>query len=393
MTELNRQQAIHTPVKNDTKPDRRRTALYVAGALLAYGLCFAAGYGGGMVANQGQAAVTEGFPTVKSDGNKILTTNEASITSVAQKVSPSVVSILTSGTQSTAMGVMSYEAAGSGMIVSKNGYVMTNKHVIEGTKNATIVTSAGQTYKNVPVVGSDPLNDIAFLKVPNVNNLTPVSLGDSKTVHIGESVIAIGNALGQYQNTVTSGIVSGLGRPVVASTNEDASRAESLSDLIQTDAAINSGNSGGPLLNTSGQVIGINTAVAQDAQGIGFAIPIGAAKGMINHLLATGKVEHAIVGMQYIPITPDVKQQLGVSVNQGDYISSDSGNPIQPNSPAARAGIKKGDIITQVNGIDVAAGKSTSTLIGEFEPGKTVTLTILRNGTTIKKTVTLVAYN
>jgi len=139
-------------------------------------------------------------------------------------------------------------------------------------------------------------------------------------------------------------------------------------------------------------VIGINTAVAQNAQSIGFAIPIGAAKGMVNHLLATGRVERAIAGMQYVSITPDIKQQLGVSVSQGDYITSDAGNAVKPNGPAAQAGIQKGDIVTQVNGVEVTAGKNTSTLLGEFQPGDKVNVTILRGGQTLTKTLTLVAY-
>jgi len=383
----------HEKKNRMTKSPNRRKLLYFGGAVVAYLLCFAAGYGGGLVASHTRgASQTTGYQIVKNDGNQIASSSETNITGVVQQVSPSIVSILTSGSRSTIMGTAGYQAAGTGMILSKNGYVMTNKHVVAGAQNATVVTSDGQTYNDVPIIGSDPLNDIAFLKIPKVTTLQPITLGDSKTVHTGQSVIAIGNALGQYQNTVTSGIISGLGRPVVAGESDSSSQTESLSDLIQTDAAINSGNSGGPLLNSSGQVIGINTAVAQNAQSIGFAIPIGAAKGMVNHLLATGRVERAIAGMQYVSITPDIKQQLGVSVSQGDYITSDAGNAVKPNGPAAQAGIQKGDIVTQVNGVEVTAGKNTSTLLGEFQPGDKVNVTILRGGQTLTKTLTLVAY-
>lgn len=258
------------------------------------------------------------------------------------------------------------------MIVSKDGYILTNKHVIEGSKTATVVLSNGMSYKNVPVIGTDPLNDLAFLKIPDAKDLPIIELGDSKTVRVGQQVIAIGNALGQYQNTVTSGIISGLGRPVSA---ESESGVENLSDLLQTDAAINSGNSGGPLLNMQGQVIGINTAVAADAQNIGFAIPIGAAKGMLSRLVATGKLQRAVVGVQYLPITPEVREEYKLSAEKGDYVTRVGG---VANSVAEKAGIKEKDIITKVNGVDVEPGKSTSTLVGEFQPDDEITLTVLR---------------
>jgi S1-C subfamily serine protease len=198
-----------------------------------------------------------------NDGNLTVSKQEADIASLTEKVSPSVVSIISSSSQSSRGAV--YQAAGTGMIVSKDGYILTNKHVVEGARAVTVISSTGTTYKDVAVVGTDPLNDIAFLKIPNASNLPAVELGDSKTVRVGQQVVAIGNALGQYNNTVTSGIISGLGRPVQAG-DEQGKAVENLSDLLQTDAAINTGNSGGPLLNLQGQVIGINTAVAADAQ-------------------------------------------------------------------------------------------------------------------------------
>lgn len=361
----------------------------IIGSIIVVALCFGAGFGGSYLANDAQSSQTAGYDTVKNDGNKVVTTTEQNISSVVDKVSPGVVSILTSSSSSAGAG---YQAAGTGMIVSKDGYVMTNKHVISGAKSATVITSSGQTYENVPVLGSDPLNDVAILKIPNVNDLSPVTIGDSKTVRTGQSVIAIGNALGQYQNTVTSGIISGLGRPVVASSGENTSDSESLSDLIQTDAAINSGNSGGPLLNMQGQVIGMNTAVAQGAQSIGFAIPIGATKGLLKHLIATGKVERAVVGIQFVSITPEVKAKYKLSASQGDYVIATSGAAIKPSSPASKAGIQEKDIITKVDGEPVGPGKSTSTLVGEFQPGDTVKLTILRGDKTLTTTVTLAAY-
>lgn len=320
----------------------------------------------------------------KNDGNLVVTETEQNISSVVNKVSPSVVSILT-----TVEGPWYEEAtagAGSGMVVSKSGYILTNKHVVEGATSATVVLSNGKSYEDVPVVGSDPLNDLAFLKIPDVNDLPAVELGDSKTVRVGQEVVAIGNALGQYQNSVTSGIISGLGRPVSA---ESESGVETLSDLLQTDAAINSGNSGGPLLNMQGQVIGINTAVAADAQNIGFSIPIGAAKGMLARLVATGKAERAVVGVQYLSITPEVREQYKISAEKGDYVTRIGG---VANSVAEQAGLKEKDVITKVNGVEVGPGKSTSTLVGEFQPGDEITLTVLRGNKTLDVKLTLGMY-
>lgn len=385
-TNLETNLSVAPPVKR-TSYKGRITLVVVL--LLA---CLGLGYGGALLAQHRSAtpAATSSFDKVANDGNMTVTQSEQNISSVVEKVSPSVVSIITK----SAVNRMGYQeqAAGTGMIVSSDGYVMTNNHVISGSDNVTVITSAGKSYDNVKVLGHDPLNDVAFLKIPNVSGLPAIEIGDSKTVRTGQSVIAIGNALGQYQNTVTSGIISGLGRPVVASDGQEGSNSESLSDLLQTDAAINSGNSGGPLLNLQGQVIGINTAVAQDAQSIGFAIPIGATKGMLKHLIKTGKVERAVVGLQYVQITPEVKAQYDLSVDQGDYVTATSGEAIKNNSPAAKAGIEEKDIITKVNDQTVGPGKSVSTLVGEFEPGNTVELTIIRAGKTLTKTLTLGAY-
>ncbi len=346
----------------------KKVGLIVA-VIVGIAISFAAGVLGGMLV--GQTSPTKnvtGFASPKEDGNKVVTAQEQDVSRVVDTVSPSVVSIVISTTSDG----LPVQAAGTGMIVSKNGYVLTNRHVVSSAKSVTVLRSDGTIYRDVPVVGTDPLNDIAFVKIPNVTDLPAVTLGDSKTVRVGQGVIAIGNALGEYQNTVTTGIISGLGRPVTASSSGgDGSDAESLSDLLQTDAAINEGNSGGPLLNMSGQVIGMNTAIASDAQSIGFAIPIGAVKGMLNHLLKNGNLARAYIGVEYVPITPDVKAQYNLSVSDGDYVNS-----VRAGSPAATAGLKAKDIITQVNGVSIAPGKSISTLIGEFQPGDTVSVAV-----------------
>lgn len=382
-------EATQLPSQSTKRKAYRNRIIWVVLLLLA---CLGAGYGGALLVQQrtSTTASTSSFDKVTNDGNMTVTQSEQNISSVVEKVSPSVVSIITK----SAMNRLGYEeqAAGTGMIVSSDGYVMTNNHVVSGSDKVTVITSAGRSYDNVKVLGHDPLNDVAFLKIPDASGLPVIEVGDSKTVRTGQSVIAIGNALGQYQNTVTSGIISGLGRPVVASNGGEGSSTESLSDLLQTDAAINSGNSGGPLLNLQGQVIGINTAVAQDAQSIGFAIPVGATKGMLKHLIKTGKVERAIVGLQYVQITPEIKAQYNLTVDQGDYVTATSGDAIKADSPAAKAGIQEKDIITKVNDQTVGPGKSVSTLVGEFEAGNTVSLTIIRGDKTLTKTLTLSAY-
>jgi len=373
------------------KRSRSKVIGGIVGIIAIIGFCFGAGYAGSLLANQYGSTGSTPFETMKDDGNKIVTESEQTISDVVEKAKSSVVSIVTSGS-ATQMGYVT-QAAGTGIVVSKDGYVLTNRHVVSGARAVSIAMSDGTTYNNVKIVGTDPLNDLAFLKISGAKNLSPATLGDSKTIRIGQGVVAIGNALGQYQNTVTSGIISGLGRPVIASSDASGRDAENLSDLIQTDAAINSGNSGGPLLNLQGQVIGINTAVASDAQSIGFAIPVGAAKGMLKHLLETGKVERAIVGVQYISITPEIKEQYKLSVSQGDFVTATSGKAVQANGPAAKAGIREKDIITKVNNVAVGPGRSISTLVGEFQSGDRVTLTILRDGKTRDITLTLGTYS
>ena len=329
----------------------------------------------------------------QTDGNLQTTTNEEIITSIAENVSPSVVSIVTNVTTQTIFGAAQGEAAGTGIIVSKDGYVLTNKHVVSGADKVEVILSNGTSYTNVTVVGSDPLNDIAFLKINGVNDLSPAELGDSATTRVGQEVVAIGNSLGQYQTTVTSGIISGKGRPITAG-SEGTGETESLTDLLQTDAAINPGNSGGPLLNRSGQVIGVNTAVAANAQGIGFAIPINATKGALKQVLAGKGVERSYLGLRYVTLTPDVAKQYDVSVTQGAYIVGAEGRPgVLPGSPADKAGLREKDIIKKVNSMMVGPQGGVSSLIGEYAPGDTVSLLVLRDGRELTLKATLQAYS
>lgn len=331
--------------------------------------------------------------TPGSDGNTLRTSEETTVSAVAEKVSPSVVSIVTEMTTSGGLWTaqQTQQGAGSGIIVSKDGIVLTNKHVISGARSVEVALSDGTVYSDVKVIGSDPLNDVAFLKIQGVSDLTPADLGDSTTVKIGQHVVAIGNSLGQYQNTVTSGIISGKGRPVSA---QDGDSVESLTDLLQTDAAINPGNSGGPLLNASGQVIGINTAIAADAEGIGFAIPINAVKGALKGVLAGKDVERAYLGVRYTSIDAAVAKKFKLTVKTGAYVYSDTSDPaVVSGSPADKAGIKKGDVIVKVNAIEVGSRGSVASLVAEYAPGDTIELTINRGGTERVVKVTLGAYN
>jgi len=370
-----------------------RMGKYVTVVVLVVAGCFAAGIGGGLIGSK-LANTNSLSHTTASDGNAIVSQSEADIANVASKVGPSVVAINTQGQTQSFYGTQTEEGAGSGIVISSDGYILTNKHVIANSTQVSVTTSDGTEYDNVTVVGTDPLNDLAFLKIKGASGLKPATFGDSSTVKIGQNVVAIGNALGQYQNTVTSGIISGTGRSVTASEGDSSSDSstETLTDLIQTDAAINPGNSGGPLVNLSGQVVGMDTAVAEDAQSIGFAIPINSTKGIIKTLLATGKVTKAYLGVNYVAITPALAKQYSLPVKQGAYVVSDSGSAIVSGSPADKAGIKDKDIITKVGSQTVGPDGSVSSLLSQYTVNDTVPLTIIRDGKTITVNVTLAAY-
>lgn len=391
---------MESETKNTEKPTsykavgRRsgsRAGKYIAIVFLLFAGCFAAGLSGGYIASR----LSEGNATIinrdsSQDGNKLVSKEEEDISDVANKVSPSVVSIVTEAQSRSFFGAAEMrQGAGTGIIVSEDGYVLTNKHVIADTQNLSVITSDGTVHESVRVVGEDPLNDLAFLKINGAGKLKPATLGDSSSIRIGQKVVAIGNSLGEFQNTVTYGIISGKGRPVSA---QDERGYETLTDLLQTDAAINPGNSGGPLTNLSGQVIGINTAVAEDAQSIGFSIPINSAKGILKNLLATGKVQRAYLGINYETIIPAVAKKHNLAVKKGAYVYADKGSAVINDSPAAKAGVKDKDIITKVGDLEVGEHGSVSTLVSEYSVGDKVQVTILRGGKTMTLTIELQAY-
>ena len=316
-----------------------------------------------------------------------------SIEGVANKVSQSVVSIVSKsqkGTKYFSSGFGS-ASAGTGIIVSENGYILTNKHVVEGSSDISVVTNDGNSYDNVEIITTDPLSDIAILKISNAKGLKAAELGDSKTLNIGQQVIAIGNALGEYDGTVTSGIISGVGRTVNASSDDGVTK-ETLTDMIQTDAAINSGNSGGPLVNAQGQVIGVNTAVASEAQGIGFAIPISSVKGILKSISEGKTPNRAYLGANYISVNPQVQKAYNLNVSKGALIKNRNGRSIVPGSPAQKAGLKDGDIITKIDDVEISKNISLGSLVGEKSAGDKIKVTYLRDGKESTSIVTLEEY-
>lgn len=340
---------------------------------------------------------------------KIVTRQSQLISEIAKKVGPSVVSVNVeiSSTDSSANNPyqiygfgnqqQTQAAAGTGIIISSNGLIVTNRHVVPaGTTKVSVTLSDGTELKNVSVVGrtndSDSL-DIAFLKIDDAqgHKLTPAVLGNSADVQVGDDAVAIGNALGQFQNTVTSGIISGYGRSVQASDGSGQSSAENLDNLFQTDAAINEGNSGGPLVNLNAQVIGINTATAGNAQNIGFAIPINDVKGLIDRVVKNGKLTRPYLGIRYLPLSSDVANSYSLDVTNGAFIvpSNGQGSSIASDSPADKAGLQEKDVIIEVNGKKIDQSHSLTSYLNQYQPGDTVTLKVIRNGKTIDVKVKL----
>jgi len=270
---------------------------------------------------------------------------------------------------------------GTGFIVSSDGLILTNKLVVSDEQaEYTVLTNDGQEYP-ARVLARDPAQDIAIIKVEKTG-LPTLKLGDSDKIETGQTVIAIGNALGEFRNTVSVGVVSGLRRSVSASSGIGQS-VEQLENVIQTDAAINSGNSGGPLLNLNGEVVGISTAVAQGAQSIGFALPVNKAKRDIDQVQKSGKISYPFLGVRYVMVTDDVKKENNLATDYGALITRGSGYneaAVSAGGPAEIAGIKEGDIILEVNGQKINQTNSLSQAISDYNVGDTITLKILSGG-------------
>ncbi|MFH1459289.1 MAG: trypsin-like peptidase domain-containing protein [Candidatus Omnitrophota bacterium] len=275
---------------------------------------------------------------------------------------------------------------GSGFIVSEDGLVLTNKHVVLDKKaEYTVFTNDGKKF-SAKVLALDPVQDLAIVKIESdpsnfsgqAEKFEAIKLGDSSKIQIGQSAVAIGNALGEFRNTVSVGIISGLGRTISASGKDGFS--EILEDIIQTDAAINAGNSGGPLLNLKGEVIGINTAMAQGAEAIGFAIPINMAKRDIKQVSRGEKIVYPFLGVRYVLINEQIKEENKLSVNYGAWVKKGSnGEPaVTKDSAAEKAGIKTKDIILEFNNEKITPDNSMVKIIAKYSPEDKISLKVLR---------------
>lgn len=309
---------------------------------------------------------------------------QTAVTQAVQAVSPAVVTVVgTVPGQSTFFG-QSGDAtvSGSGFFISDQGYVLTNNHVVEGTKEVKIILADG-TEETATVVGTDRYSDIAVLKA---DGMVPAvaKLGDSSLLQPGETVIAIGSPLGDFKNTVTEGVVSATGRSI------DSGQGYQVEGLIQTDAAINHGNSGGPLVNLAGEVIGINTMIVRSsgngdvAEGLGFAIPVNTAQEVSKQLLTNGYVSRPFMGINYQAISPDVAAMYNLPVQWGIYVQN-----VAADSPANTAGLKKGDIIDSLNGTKLDATHQYLNMLYQLKPGDKVTLGVMRDGKEISIDITL----
>ena len=269
---------------------------------------------------------------------------------------------------------------GTGFIITGDGLILTNKHVVgDNQADYKVVANDGKQY-DAKVLATDPFNDIGILKI-DAQNLPTAVLGDSDQLEIGQTVIAIGNSLGEYQNTVTQGIVSAIGRRVTAGDRYGSS--EVLEEAIQTDAAINPGNSGGPLINLKGEVIGINTAISQSGQSIGFAIPINQAKKSAESVKKYGKIIRPYLGIRYVPVTAALAKANNLSVDYGALIVRGQTREelgVAPGGPADKAGLEENDIILEINGQKIDADHSLGKEIAQYNPGDKIILKIMHDG-------------
>lgn len=287
------------------------------------------------------------------------------------------------GTQERQVG------AGSGFFVNDKGLIITNKHVVERDDvSYTVITNDGKKH-DARVLARDPVNDLALVKIEG-SGFPVLPFGDSSKVKLGQSVTAIGNALGQFSNTVSRGIVSGLSRSITA--QGALAGPENLSGLIQTDAAINPGNSGGPLINLQGEVIGINTAIAGGAQSIGFALPVNLGKRIVDQYEKTGKITYPFLGVRYVIITPEYARQENLPVDYGALIARGDTSQdlaIVPGSPADKAGLAENDIVLEINGQKITPDNPLDKIITGLKVGDQVAMRVYSKGQNKTVTVTL----
>jgi S1-C subfamily serine protease len=359
-------QAARNSLRASTGPLSRGA---IAG-LLALSLLF--GAAGGAVAT---VLLLDGLSggSITTQIRQTLVSEQSAIVAVAERVSPAIVTLEVTGTDG--------DGIGSGVIYSADGWIVTNKHVVENETSIVVRLKDGRDFTGT-VYGVDTLTDLAVVKI-DAAGLPTATLGRSGGIKVGQTAIAIGSPLGVYTNSVTAGIVSALGRDITTESG-------SISGLIQTDAAINPGNSGGALVDSSGAVIGINTAISTEGAGIGFAIPIDIARPILEQALAGVPLSRPWIGVRYTALDLRVARENNLSVSAGAWIMADgTTSPIVPGSPAERAGLKGGDIITAVNETAIDQARPLQDLLVQYSPGTTITLTVLRDGSTITITVEL----
>jgi len=317
-----------------------------------------------------------------STKQKIVIEESSAFIDVAKKVKPSVVSITTTQNVQDLFGsVYEQKGGGTGFIITSDGLIVTNKHVADAGTSFTVFTSDGQSYP-AEVKAKDPSNDLAILKI-NAKGLPVATLGDSSKLQVGQWVIAIGNALGEYQNTVTAGVVSAQNRSLTAQGSDGSS--ERLEGLIQTDTAINSGNSGGPLVNLAGEVVGINTAVADKSvsEGIGFAIPINTVQSAIDSVKSTGKIIRPYLGVNFLTVTKDIAKSASLPIDHGALVYKGTqlgAVAVVPGSPADKAGIAENDIITAINNDQLTEDFSLRTAIAQYKPNDEIEIVYQHKG-------------
>jgi serine protease Do len=367
----------------------RRAAIPVLLALALAGAACSNGNGGPL---QPTTSATTSLAVSSSGGSPLQTAPPPSIdpgaepvVQVVKRVQPAVVNVVTNLFQQTPFGEQRERGVGTGFIVRSNGIIVTNFHVVEGASHITVIVGISPNVRRFTgrVIGGDQQADLAVLKIDG-DNLPTVTIGDSGTLELGEPVVALGYALAlQGGPTVTSGIVSALNRVVRA--NDPNFRARTYTHVIQTDAAINPGNSGGPLVNLAGQVVGINTAGAQQAENIGFAIAVNAAKPTIDETIAHPSAPVAFLGVTTQDVNRDLQFQLNLPVDHGAFVVN-----VVPKGPAQAAGIRRGQVIVSFDGKPVNGSDDLGSLIQEHKPGDRATVgVVLPDGTERSFTATL----
>ncbi|MEK7545748.1 MAG: trypsin-like peptidase domain-containing protein [Patescibacteria group bacterium] len=329
-----------------------------------------------------------GAAAVKTPAGSL--SEEDRIIKLVSTASPAVVSILVQqrGQQEALIEI----GKGTGFLIDADGLVITNRHVaFERDAVLTALLTDGRSF-SAKVIDIDPVNDLALLKI-DAKGLPFLALEADDRLRLGQTTVAIGNALGKYANTVTSGILSGVGRDVEAANNVTGD-LERLEELLQTDAAINGGNSGGPLLNLDGKVIGVNTAVEQDAQGLGFAIPVSEVRKVLTSYRRYGAIARPRLGVRYFTITPELKIERSLAYGYGALVGGEdpSDAVVLPNSPAAAAGLLEGDVILEVNGKKLEGKWTLAKAVQSLSVGDVARLKIARAGTTIELRATLDAH-